>query len=143
MIFDDSEENNCAMTSSGNKINIRGKDAVDDPYYRYKMDKVKLEKHGHKLALVNLNEIARELERDPSHITSYLAKMFGTPFICKNDVILTNKKDLTENELQEAIFKYIESNVLCEKCKNPETVYVKAAKKIFLTCKACSYKTSR
>jgi translation initiation factor 2 beta subunit (eIF-2beta)/eIF-5 len=128
------------LLTKTNQINIRGNNDVSDPFYRYKMDQVEITKQGVKFAFVNIDTICLSLSRDPNHMVSFLKKHFGSAFEYKNNTATTTKKDLTKNELQTAVFKYIEENVLCKKCKNPETEYVKERKKILLCCKACSHR---
>lgn len=123
-----------------NQINVRGLNPILDPFYRYKMDPVEISKQGVKFVFVNINNICTSLLRDPNHLVSFLKKHFGSAFDYKNNIAITTKKDLSKEELQNAIFKYIEENVLCKKCKNPETEYIKYKKKVSMCCKACSHK---
>jgi translation initiation factor 2 beta subunit (eIF-2beta)/eIF-5 len=122
-------------------INIRGIVAFDDPFYRYRMEEVVIIKRGAKNAFINIVCISASLERDTSAIISFLKKLYGAQFEFKDGVALTTKNDLTKEMLQSAIYQYIEENVLCRTCKNPETNYVKEKKKILLVCKACSAKS--
>lgn len=59
-------------------INIAGMTPVNDPAYRYKMPKLigKVEGRGNgiKTVLVNIEEVAESLKRDPAEVT----KFFGT-----------------------------------------------------------------
>lgn len=123
-----------------NQINIRGNLEIVDPHYRYQMESVELAKQGVKLAFVNIDSICTSLLREPNHLVSFLKKYFGSSFEYKNNIATTTKKDLTKDELQVSIFKYIEDNVLCAKCKNPETEYIKDKKRIIMSCKACSHR---
>lgn len=134
--------NNITNNIANNKksINITGLNKINDPFYRYKMESVEISKQGVKFAFVNIDSVCSSISREPNELISFLKKYFGTSFEYKNGIALTAKKDLTKDDLQNAIFKYIEDNVLCKKCKNPETVYVKEKKKILLSCKACSHK---
>jgi len=104
------------------------------------MEPVEITRQGVKFAFVNIDSVCASLSRDPNHMISFLKKHFGSAFEYKNNIATTTKKDLTKDELQMATFKYIEENVLCKKCKNPETEYVKEKKKIVLCCKACSHR---
>lgn len=130
------------MSSTQNKklINISGNTKIDDPFYRYKMESVDISKQGIKYVFTNIDSISVSLSRDPKELVGFLKKYFGTAFEYKNGIAQTTKKDLTKDELQSAIFNYIENNVLCKKCKNPETEYMKDKKKNLLCCKACSHK---
>lgn len=123
-----------------NQINVRGLNPILDPFYRYKMDQVEIVKQGVKFAFVNVDQVCVALSREPNHLVSFLKKHFGSSFEYKNNIATTTKKDLTKDELQNAVFKYIEENVLCKKCSNPETEYIKEKKKIIMSCKACSHR---
>lgn len=122
-------------------INIRGNKEIDDSSYRYKMEEVNIVQQGALFAFTNINDISKSLNRTPEHILKFLKKTMGLLITYKNDSAQITKKDLTKNELQKVIFKYVEDNVLCEKCKNPETDIVNDKKKDYRVCKACSYKT--
>ena len=129
------------MTSKAVMINIRGKTDIDDDNYRYKMEEVNIIQQGALFAFTNINSICKSLNRDTTHMLKFLKKHMGLLITYKNDSAQITKKDLTKNELQQAIFKYIEDNILCEKCKNPETDIAKDKKKDYIVCKACSHKT--
>ncbi len=129
-----------SLVQNKNKINIRGNTPILDSFYRYQMEPVNITKQGVKFAFVNIDQICTSLSRDPNDLISFLKKHFGSAFEYKNNVATTTKKDLSKDQLQEAIFKYIEENVLCKQCKNPETEYIKEKKKTFMCCKACSHK---
>lgn len=120
-------------------INIRGNTEIIDFSYRYKMEEVVLIAQGAKYAFINIDNICSAIARDRSDLLKFLKKHFGSSFDYKNNVATTYKKDLTKKILQDAVYQYIENNVLCKKCKNPETVCVKEKKKTIMTCKACSY----
>jgi translation initiation factor 2 beta subunit (eIF-2beta)/eIF-5 len=120
-------------------INIRGSTDNPDPFYRYKMESVSLSSQGVKTAFMNIDSICLSLKRDRNDIIKFLRKYFGSAFEYKNNCLLTTKKDMSKDDLQNAIYKYIEENVLCKKCRNPETEVVKEKKKDIKRCKACSY----
>lgn len=124
--------------SKARLINIRGMTGVDDDFYRYKMEEVVITSEGVKFAFHNVDRIAIALRRDPKEIVSFLQKHFGGQFQYKNGKVLTSKADLTKNSLQEAIYLYIESFVLCQTCKLPETQKTIEKKRIVFTCEACS-----
>lgn len=126
--------------SKQNQINVRGTTEISDPHYRYRMEAVEITKQGVKFAFTNIDSICTSLSREPNQLVSFFKKYFGSAFEYKNSVATTTKKDLSKNELQNAVFKYIEDFVLCKKCRNPETEYVKEKKKTLLCCKACSYR---
>lgn len=125
--------------SSKSMINIRGNTENSDPFYRYKMESVVVSNQGVKIAFTNIDSICLSLKRERNDIVKFLRKYFGSAFEYKNNCLLTTKKDMSRDDLQNAIYKYIEENVLCKKCRNPETEVIKEKKKDIQRCKACSY----
>ncbi|KAI5159999.1 translation initiation factor 5 [Nematocida ausubeli] len=117
----------------------------EDVFYRYKMPEieVKIEGRGNgiKTVLVNIEDIAKSLDRDPKYITKYLSYDLGT----LSSVDETNSKYIingshTSEKVQSCIFKFIEEFILCKSCeRNPETVLFTDAnrKHIQQRCKAC------
>ena len=57
--------------------------------------------------------------------------------IYKNGISSTTK-NITANMFNESIRKYIEIYVLCDTCRNPETILADKKKKLIKDCKACS-----
>ncbi|KAI5181454.1 translation initiation factor 5 [Nematocida sp. AWRm80] len=119
---------------------------LKDAFYRYKMPsiEVKIEGRGNgiKTVLVNIEEIARALKRDPRHITKYLSYEMGT--LCSidasnNKYIINGAHD--KERVQEYIYNLIDALVLCKECTNPETVlYCPSSRKsVHQKCKACGY----
>jgi translation initiation factor 2 beta subunit (eIF-2beta)/eIF-5 len=121
-------------------INVRGEKDVSDPHYRYRMEAVVITSQGQKIFFSNIDSVCKSLERTPQQIIQFLKKHFGSSFDYKNNVASTTK-DITKEELQNAVFKFIENYVLCKKCGNPETLHNKSKDGNYLICKACSYHT--
>jgi translation initiation factor 2 beta subunit (eIF-2beta)/eIF-5 len=126
--------------SKSRLINVRGTLENDDPFFRYKMEEVMIIQEGVKYAFINIEQIAGALSREPKEIVSFLQKHFGAQFQLKGNKVLTSKNDLTKSSLQNAIYEYIENNVLCRTCRNPETKKIIEKKQIYLACEACSAK---
>ncbi|KAH9386435.1 translation initiation factor 5 [Nematocida major] len=116
-----------------------------DAFYRYKMPEIEIKIEGRgngiKTVLVNIEEIARNLSRDPKHLTKYLSYDLGT--LCSVDevngkYIINGSHD--KEKVQTHIFRFIEEFVLCKSCeRNPETVlFTDAGRKlIHQRCQAC------
>lgn len=121
-------------------INIRGLKNQEDPNYRYKMEKVELVKQGSFFSITNICEISNALNRDPQQLVSFLKKFFGSAFTYKNGVVKCTKADLTYSLLQDALYQFIENNVLCKICCLPETILTAEKKKTFIVCQACGHK---
>lgn len=121
-----------------NSINIQGTTPNIDPFYRYKMEQVIISQLKNKIAFENINQIAKDLCRDPIDILKFIKTHYGSAFEYKNGVALTTKT-ITRDEMQNAIYIFIEKYVLCKKCKNPETIIENNKKKYFTKCLACSF----
>lgn len=115
---------------------------VQDTYYRYKMPKlqIKIEGRGNgiKTLLVNLSDIASSLDRPADYLIKYFGTELGAQSLIDkggNRYIITGKHDL--DELCNRLDKFIETFVLCKKCKNPETIIKIKKQDMYLKCKAC------
>jgi translation initiation factor 5 len=115
-----------------------------DPFYRYKMKpvQVKVEGRGNgiKTVLVNVEEIGRDLERSPEHITKFLSYVFGVQCVIdqRNGRYILNGSHERER-VQEEIFAFVSLLVLCYECRNPETLlFCKSGRKsVYMRCRAC------
>ena len=77
-------------------------------------------------------------------MTEYIWRSITEPLSKNNnikyDLIIKYRSDIIENNKLPDLSN-IEDNILCEKCKNPETDIAKDKKKDYIVCKACSHKT--
>lgn len=122
------------------KINICGLDDNNDPFYRYKMEKVNIVVQKNKSNIMNLHIIANEIYRDVNLLVNYYKKKFNTSVIFKNN-ILTVSGIITTNEFEEALREFIEYYVLCPVCRLPQTELVIVKNKIEINCKCCPNST--
>lgn len=116
-----------------------------DGFYRYKMEEIetKIEGRGNgiKTVLVNIEEIARSLDRDPRHLTKYLSYELGTLSSidkANSKYIINGAHD--KEKVQGHIFRFIEEFVLCKSCeRNPETILFTDSNRRHINqiCKAC------
>ncbi|KAI5184804.1 translation initiation factor 5 [Nematocida homosporus] len=115
-----------------------------DAFYRYKMPSniVKIEGRGNgiKTVLVNIEDIAKSLNRDPKILTKYLSYEMGTlsSIDDKNAKYIINGAHDKER-VQEYLFNFIDELVLCKECRNPETVLFcsPSRKSVLQKCSAC------
>lgn len=128
------------------KKSINIDNSSEDPFYRYKMPYivVKIEGRGNgiKTVLVNIDEIARCLQREIRHLVKYLSYEMGTLSSIdeKNSKYIINGAHEKER-VQQYLFRFIDDFVLCKECRNPETtLYVGAAgKTVRSKCSACGH----
>ncbi len=112
-------------------MNINGDN--NDPFYRYKMPIINIQVLPNNTThIININEISKSLNRNSSDIISFMKKELKSGG-SKNFLSGTWSK----NKLIEILKKYINENVLCSNCGNPETEYIIKKKNKMLACKAC------
>lgn len=95
--------------------------ASKDPFFRYKMPAVQAAHDPSKTTITNLEQIARSLHRNPSHILKFLSMFFGCSCVQGKYALNGN---FEAPRIQSAIFDYIDTFVLCKRCRNPETHFV-------------------
>ena len=117
---------------------------VSDQYYRYKMPtlltKVEGKGNGIKTVVVNITDVAKALQRPPIYILRYFGCVLGTQVYhdMKNDRYVVNGAQ-ESTLLQHVLDAYIQKYVLCNKCKNPETVLDVDKNNVINACRACGY----
>lgn len=105
----------------------------DDPFNRYKMPRVSVQQLADNTTIfTNIDQVAKSLGRTSEEIFRALQKELHTRCNTKKNTI---NGQLTRQELQEALQKYINTDVLCKKCGNPETIHIKQK----IHCKACGH----
>lgn len=135
-------------------INIRGIENLVDQSYRYKMEPINIVQQKGKTVITNLREIGKSLtvqslscnhkgnnaiEDKTKMLIEFFKKKFSTPIKSDNELTKIELKGVTRDELQCAIYEFIEYFVICPTCKNPETVLSLDRSNIFITCQACSH----
>jgi translation initiation factor 2 beta subunit (eIF-2beta)/eIF-5 len=110
-------------TLTSSKINICGEIDNPDPFFRYKMD-APIIKHegggnGKKTRISNIESIAEQLHRTPEEIIRFLGvELSTTSKYIENSAILNGH--MRQDDLNSSINKYIETFVICKKCRLPE-----------------------
>lgn len=110
-----------------------------DPFYRYKRERltVTLGK-ANTTILTNLETIARALNRPSTDLITFFRKKTGTSASTKSDGVFL-KGQFTADSLDGLIEEFIEAQVLCGTCGNPETDINGSTKT--RTCRACGATT--
>jgi len=113
-----------------------------DIHYRYKMPKLaaKVEGSGNgiKTVIVNMNAIAKALNRPPAYVTKFFGIELGAIVsMHKNEHIVNGSHDADKLLLH--LYAFIKKFVLCPKCSNPETDLSVVGKQIHQKCIACGY----
>jgi translation initiation factor 2 beta subunit (eIF-2beta)/eIF-5 len=104
-----------------------------DPFYRYKREVVQtIPGKANSTILTNVDTIAHQLNRSPAEIMAFLRKKLGTS-------VITTKQGpglrgpFTSEQVEGLLDEYIETNVLCSACGNPETQIETKGR----VCRAC------
>lgn len=106
------------------------KQFVDDPFYRYKMDKIIINVKNKKTILTNLSSISQTLKIDPKILFRYITSKLATFGQEKNNsFIISGVFDC--DKIQNLIYDFIDIHILCKKCKFPEVSNS--------ICKACGF----
>jgi len=101
-----------------NFINIGG--SSSDPFYRYRMPALSIVQKKGKTEIINLEQVAKELDRPVKMIVAWFKKRLSISASQKDGkVILSGSFD--KEILQKELTRFIEATVLCSHCGNPET----------------------
>jgi len=123
-------------------INIAGLIPVNDPAYRYKMPKLigKVEGKGNgiKTVLVNIDQVAESLKREPAEVTKFFGTELGAQTTYTDRAIVNGAH--RDADLQNHLCRYIEHFVLCRNCKLPETGYKIKEGIVSQKCLACGHR---
>lgn len=118
------------------QVNIPG--SIIDPSYRYTRDLIKISifhSNGGMTKLENINLIVEQLGCELDEILKFIKKHISCSIINKNGIFI--KKIESADNLEEIIEEYIEKEILCKKCNNPEFNIDIQKKKKYKICKAC------
>lgn len=115
-----------------------------DAYYRYKMPRLVVKHEGKvggiKTVIVNLPDIASSLKRPPLYILKYISYELATQSKVDNSKYTINGKHEV-SRVQELVYDFIDTYVMCSFCDNPETFYVDEGG-LSMECLACGRRTS-
>lgn len=101
-----------------------------DPFYRYRRPILSVKPgKANTTILTNIDDVAKAIARSPREIVSYFKTSLGTS---GNDNSL--KGSFSSAQLEDLLEEFIEENVLCPTCGNPETFFDKKGN---MNCKAC------
>ena len=108
----------------------------NDNFYRYKMHPLKITicSRFNRTQLENIDQISKDLERDPRTILKYISSKLGVKATTdKLKRTFISGTSYTNEELQQVVYNFINQQILCKSCFNPET----EEKDKLLYCRAC------
>lgn len=96
---------------------------IDDPFYRYKMYKIKTESNNLKTVLLNVEKIEPSLNGyKTKDLLEFCSKSLNTYYRNKKDKwIIAGNFD--NNKIQDIIYTFISTKLICKKCNLPEIYY--------------------
>lgn len=108
---------------------------------RYQMPSVDIRSQkNNKTYFNNIDEIAVKLQRTSEELLKYIGYSLSTQLDLKQKAI---NGVYSKEKMQESIYDYIRSYVLCPTCNNPEThLGVSKSKKLKIGCIACGAKNN-
>jgi translation initiation factor 2 subunit 2 len=108
---------------------------------RFVIPKARVQPAGARTIIVNFQDIAKDLRREPGHFLKFLLKELAT----KGDVEkgrLTVIGRFPAEQVDKKIEAYVKEYVVCPECGKPDTKIVKEDRFMFLVCEACGAKHS-
>jgi translation initiation factor 2 beta subunit (eIF-2beta)/eIF-5 len=94
---------------------------TEDPFYRYKMEKVKVLIQKNKTVITNLNKISEILKVNPVVLHKFISKNLNTHSIYKNEKWILNGIFNADN-IQKIIYEFTEQFIKCKSCGVPEII---------------------
>ena len=105
--------------------------SVIDPFYRYRRPLIAVERGKANTTIIsNSEKISESIDRPLTEIKKYLSKSLGSSASLKDNKIIL-KGSFTSSQLEDVLELYIEENIVCQECGNPETDSTTK------TCRAC------
>lgn len=87
---------------------------------------------------VNVVEVARQLNRQPEHLTHFISKSLFTEGTINKDGNLILTGSFLQSDVERALRHFIELYVVCKSCDSVDDTYIaKEAKLFFLKCNKC------
>ena len=106
---------------------------------RLEIPKPKVSIQGNQTYIINFEEIANVMLRDPKHLAKFLCRELAIPgHIEGRRLILQGKAQ--ESLIEKKIELYIKEYLYCKECNRPDTKLLKENRITFLLCEACGSK---
>ena len=109
---------------------------VDTSGERFEIPKIRAEIIGNRTYITNFSEIAKKLNRDPTHLLKFFSKELAT-FGQLEDTKASFVGQFSRLLLQKKLEKYVKTYVICNQCGKPDTKLIKEGRLVFLKCLAC------
>ena len=94
---------------------------------------------GIRTVITNFLQVASCVRRDPAHLMKYLSKELASQAEIRGDRLILSRK-LSSKNINEKVDKYVNTYVICSKCKKPDTELDENGSRLFVHCLACGEK---
>lgn len=124
------------------QINVN-REHKNDQFYRYKMAEVEVKcenegKNGQLTVLLNIETIASDLKKNIEILMTFFSAEFGCNSKKNKAGHYILNGNFSKEKIQDTVYDFIDTYVLCQKCKNPETYYILQGKNdVIMKCNAC------
>lgn len=103
---------------------------------RFTIPKVDVIYEGRTTILRNFEKILSALNREEDHLLKYFLKELGTAGERDGPRAVFQGK-IPAHQIQSKLEEYIETFVLCQECRRPDTQLIRKDRLLFLRCDAC------
>jgi translation initiation factor 2 subunit 2 len=108
---------------------------------RFQITRARVTQQGRRSVIMNFNEIAESLQRDPDHLLKFLLKETATRGNYDGTRVVFQGR-FTEDSIRNLIEIYTNKYVICPVCGRPDTYIVRDKRLSFLQCDACGARSS-
>lgn len=108
---------------------------------RFQVPRARVTQQGRRSVIMNFNEIAAALQRDPDHLLKFLLKETATRGNYDGNRVVFQGR-FTEDSIRNLIEIYTNKYVICPVCGRPDTNIVRDKRLSFLQCDACGARSS-
>ena len=108
---------------------------------RFQIPRARVTQQGRRSVIMNFNEIAASLQRDPDHLLKFLLKETATRGNYDGTRVVFQGR-FTEDSIRNLVEIYTNKYVICPVCGRPDTNIVRDKRLSFLQCDACGARSS-
>ena len=106
---------------------------------RFQIPRARVTQQGRRSVIMNFNEIAAALQRDPDHLLKFLLKELATKGELEGSKLTVQGRFRSEM-VDRKLDNYAKEYVFCQECGKPDTKIIKEDRYYFLKCEACGAK---
>ncbi len=108
---------------------------------RFQVPRARVTIQGRRSVIMNFNEIAEALQRDPDHLLKFLLNETATRGNFDGTRVIFQGR-FNEDSIRNLIEIYTNKYIICPVCGRPDTHIVKDKRLSFLQCDACGARSS-